>query len=693
MSALAPNLNGTNGINGSIEMKSNQRKRRFFVGPMITDDAFKLSEEFLAKYQDKKPKFGFNGLGEFVYYRTYSRIKENGKNETFCDTLQRVVEGCYEVQRRHCQGMHIPWSKTKAQKSAQEMFERMWDFKFLPPGRGLWAMGTEFMWEKGGSALNNCAFVSTIDYQDDPAEPFCFMLDISMLGVGVGFDAKGANKVRISKPYDTEKTYIIPDSREGWVDSLGILIRSYTSHPEFGKIAFDYSTIRPEGSPIKGFGGTASGPGILKRLHEMIRKHLDEVLQRPTPVLNSVDIVDLMNYIGVCVVAGNVRRTSQLSLGNADDADYRSMKDYNLFPKEVVSHRWASNNSVLATVGMDYTEVAKNIAVNGEPGLVWVNNIQNYGRMADGYQEGIDPATGTNPCSEQSLESYELCCLVETFPANHDDYVDYHRTLKFAYLYAKTVTLLPTHCKKTNAVMLRNRRIGLSQSGIMQAFDKFGRSHVMSHFCDKGYKIVRNWDNIYSKWLCCPKSIKVTTVKPSGSVSLLAGATPGIHYTVAPTRSYWRRVRLAKNSNLLPMLLDAGYHVEDSVTDPNTVVVKFGVSQPNIKTVSEVSLFEQVWNAVVYQSKWSDNQVSVTVQFSKDEASQIANVLSCFDDQLKSVSFLPIEDHGYAQAPYESATDEEIMTYNAGLRQLDFANLHIDGIGSKFCDGDTCVLQ
>ncbi len=112
-------------------------------------------------------------------------------------TLRRVVEGCYEIQRRHCAKMHIPWDYDKAQRSAQEMFVRMWEFKFLPPGRGLWMMGTEFMWQRGSAALNNCGFVSTDDQiESDPAEPFCFLMDMSMLGVGVGFDTKGAGKIR-----------------------------------------------------------------------------------------------------------------------------------------------------------------------------------------------------------------------------------------------------------------------------------------------------------------------------------------------------------------------------------------------------------------------------------------------------------------------------------------------------------------
>jgi len=271
------------------------------------DDHFALDRDFLKKYKGKKPKFGFNGLGEFVFYRTYSRLKADGSKETFLDVIKRVVEGCYEIQRRHCKKLHIPWDYDKAQASAQEMFVRMWDFKFLPPGRGLWMMGTEFMWKRGSAALNNCGMCSTDDAAEaDPAEPFCFMMDMSMLGVGVGFDTKGAGKIRINRPNpEIIRPFVIPDSREGWVDSLRHLIHSYTINAAAGIVEFDYSQIRLPGSDIKGFGGKSSGPDILKELHLLIRAHLESKIGQ---LLDSVDITDLMNYIGRCVVAGNVRR-------------------------------------------------------------------------------------------------------------------------------------------------------------------------------------------------------------------------------------------------------------------------------------------------------------------------------------------------------------------------------------------------
>lgn len=717
----------------------------YFGSAYKESKAFKLNQSFLDFYAGKKPNFGFNGLGEFVFYRTYSRDKNDGTKETFLDVAIRVVEGTYEIQRRHCAKLHIPWDYQRAQDSAQEMFTRLWDFKFLPPGRGLWMMGTDFMYSRGSAALNNCGMTSTdMNRHTDPAEPYCFMMDMSMLGVGIGFDTKGARQVEIQRPNkDKYVEYEVHDSREGWVDSLRALIRSYTKKAQFGDIYFNYDNIREAGSAINGFGGKAAGHAILQELHELFRQHLRS---RTNKSLSSSDIVDLQNYIGKCVVAGNVRRTSQIAFGDSDDQEYAQLKNPKaelndrlraLFePAEMIAfnrakeletipkieaadidtsgitdtvelkalehatrqfnafnnHRWASNNSVFAHVGQNYDLQAANIAANGEPGFLWLENCRNYGRMIDGYKPGIDgEVVGSNPCAEQSLEDSELCCLVETFPSLHDDDKDYRRTLKFAFLYGKTVTLLPTHSPRTNAVMLRNRRIGLSQSGIVQAFNKFGRRNVLSDFCDKGYQTISQWDSVYSRWLCIPQSIKKTSVKPSGTVSLLSGCTPGIHYPEA--RHYWRRVRINKDSPLVKIYRDAGYHVEPALSDPvNTAIIKFAVSDARVKPTNEVSMYEQIINTVDYQTYWADNQVSVTIKFQPDEAKDIAASLEAFEDRLKSISFLPYFGHGYAQAPNEPCSEQEVIEYNSKLGKLDFSSYFGKEEGSKYCDNDSCSI-
>ena len=653
-------------------------------------EKFKLSEGFINKYKRKKPPFGFNGLGELVYMRTYSRIKEDGKNERWWETVQRVVEGTYSMQKQHIESHQLGWNAWQAQKSAQEMYDRIFTMKFLPPGRGLWAMGTAITEEKGlYAALNNCAFVSTKTIKEDYSKPFCFLMDASMLGVGVGFDCKGAGEIIVKGVDKTRgQDYVIPDTREGWVESLKLLLESYFhNQPD---VTFDYSEIRLAGEPIKGFGGVSSGPEPLKEVHDDIRKVLEDNSGSP---ITTTTIVDIMNLIGKCVVAGNVRRTAEIVFGEADSEEYLDLKNYKVNP-----HReqfgWTSNNSVFAELGMDYTEVAKRIVDNGEPGFAWLDNMRHYSRMKNGGDDKDHRAMGGNPCLEQTLESYELCCLVETFPDNHDDFEDYARTLKYAYLYAKTVTLGRTHWSDTNRVMLRNRRIGCSVSGVAQFITNRGL-HELREWLEDGYDVIKSWDCMYSDWFAIPKSIKTTSVKPSGTVSLLAGATPGLHYP--ESRFYIRRVRLSVNSELVEPLKKANYKVEPAFgSEDSTLVVEIPVDVgEGIRTAAELSIWEQFSLAAFMQRHWADNQVSCTVTFDPEtEGNQIADVLNYYQYHLKGISLLPRHDYGaYKQMPYE-AIDEKTYHFEVErLGKLSFGVIKNEEAEiDKFCNNDSCEI-
>lgn len=480
---------------------------------------FRLSENYLNKYRGKQPQWGFGDLSYFTFKRTYALTKDDGTQEEYFDTVKRCVEGVFQIQMDHCNKFHLPWYGHKAQRSAQKMFEKIWQFKFTPPGRGFWKMGTEVVKKKGSAALFNCGYVSTNDIKrtiDSFAKPFTWSMDMLMLGVGVGFDTRGADTVLIEGPSDEEHIHVVEDSREGWVEALRLLLTSYI-HPSLGTIRFDYNKVRKAGAPIRGFGGTASGPGPLQDGLESIRALLDASISK---YLTSVGIVDIMNFIGKLVVSGNVRRSAEIAIGDALDKFFMQMKDPDLYGAELNDRRWCSNNSVYLSQDFPLHNIVKLVVKNGEPGLVVKHNIQHYGRLKDGFKEygkaGFDHATGVNPCAEINLESFELCNICETYPANHDSAEEYLDTLKYAFLFCKSVTLLPTHSKETNAVMMRNRRIGVSQTGIQQAIQKFGHVRYFSDFCDKGYEVIKHWDESYSRWLGIPTSIKVTTVKPSG---------------------------------------------------------------------------------------------------------------------------------------------------------------------------------
>ena len=652
---------------------------------------FQLSDNFVDKYKRKKPPFGFNGLGELVYMRTYSRIKENGKNERWWETVRRVVEGTYSMQKKWIDSHQLGWNPWQAQKSAQEMYDRIFNMKFLPPGRGLWAMGTAITEKKKlYAALNNCAFVSTKTIKEDYAKPFCFLMDASMLGVGVGFDTKGAGEILVKGINKDRKitTYQIPDTREGWVKSLKLLLESYFHGTN--EVEFDYSLIRSEGEPIKGFGGVSSGPDPLEEVHNDIKKVLEGNSGKPITITT---IVDIMNLIGKCVVAGNVRRTAEIVFGDPDSEEYLDLKNYKVNPHRD-QYGWTSNNSIFAELGMDYTEVSKRIVDNGEPGLAWLDNMRHYSRMKNGGDDKDHRVMGGNPCLEQSLESYELCCLVETFPDNHDDLEDYKRTLKYAYLYAKTVTLGRTHWSDTNRVMLRNRRIGCSVSGVAQFITNRGLNEFRD-WLEGGYDTIQEWDKIYSDWFAIPRSIKTTSVKPSGTVSLLAGATPGLHYP--ESRFYTRRIRLSVNSELVDPLQKAGYKIEPAFgSEDSTLVVEVPVDVgEGIRTAAELSIWEQFSLAAFLQRHWADNQVSCTVTFDPEkEGDEIPFVLNYFQYHLKGISLLPRHDYGaYPQMPYEAIEEKE---YNKQVKKLGKLNFGVikneEAEVDKFCNNDSCEI-
>lgn len=706
--------------------------------------SFRLTEEFIHTYVDRKVDWGYkdaggNSLGEITFLRTYSRIKEDGTKEKWYEVCERVINGTFSIQKDHAKANRLPWNDNKAQKTAQDAFERMFTFKWTPPGRGLWVMGTPLVnVHRNSAALQNCAFISTADMtKTDPAGPFAFLMEASMLGIGVGFDNKGAEKgFTLHEPL-VEKAwvYTIPDTREGWVQAMVHVVESYLM-PSKGVVHLDTSLVRPAGAPIATFGGTAAGPAPLIRLTDSIRDILGD---RGGQELTKRDILDIGNLIGVCVVSGNVRRSAELAIGSIDDKDFLNAKDfgqmvkktitrsayldaegYELDPKDVSEDRipelideeieewvpgsaaarsewgWMSNNSVDVTVGTDLTPVVEGIARNGEPGVIWMDVSRKYGRLIDPPTNADSRVAGYNPCAEQSLESGECCTLVETYLNRHDSLEDFKRTLKVAFMYAKTVTLLPTHWAKTNAIMQRNRRIGTSISGIANFADRRSMTELRQ-WMDEGYKTVRYYDRVYSEWLCVRESVKVTTVKPSGTVSILAGESPGVHW--APGGEYFMRgIVFQEDDPIVAVLRTGGYEIVPSAYTPNTVFVQFPVHSNARRNDKKVPLFEKAALAVEAQRWWSDNSVSVTLSFNAEtEGDQVGTILHMYEGQMKTVSFLPQGNKTYLQMPYQEIGLEEYEDAEMRLMRLDldpiYAGMAFDAIGEAYCTTDACEVK
>jgi hypothetical protein len=304
---------------------------------------------------------------------------------------------------------------------------------------------------------------------------------------------------------------------------------------------------------------------------------------------------------------------------------------------------------------------------------------------------------GFNPCAEQPLESYELCTLVEVHLNRHESKEDFLKTLKFAYLYGKTVTLMPTHWPTTNGIMQRNRRIGTSLTGIASFADENGLP-TTREWMDEGYHKIRYYDHKYSEWLCVRESVRVTTVKPSGSVSLLSGATPGVHWGPGG-EFYLRAIRFGDTDPMLHLFKAAGYKVEPDLVSANTQVVYFPVASGHKRAEKQVSLFEKIGLAATAQKYWSDNGVSVTLSFDKEtEKKFVAPALNMYEGQLKAVSFLPMGDKVYPQQPYSEITREEYNSYVGKIGKIDWSAIYdgvenLEAAGEAYCSTDACEIK
>lgn len=655
--------------------------------PSIVNERFELSPNLKEALRARKPSWGFGALSEALYYRSYSRMLESGGQETWADTVIRVVEGVMSIRKDWYKNvLGKKWDEKKWQSIASQLAVYIFEMKVLPPGRGLWAMGTDYVFERGSHSLNNCGFVEVTDSLSDSA---AWLMDSLMCGVGVGFSTHTQSIGKFASPIGEAEVYQVPDSREGWVESVRILINSY----EEGSVPvyFDYSLIRPAGTPLRGFGGISSGYDPLKKVHTRIREYLDSYVEEnisPTRL-----IVDVMNSIGACVVAGNIRRSAEIALGSPDDEEFLNLKNYELYP-ERSEIGWMSNNSIVLTDRDHFgviPSIADRVRDNGEPGILNMINARKYGRIGDRMEDFV---TGVNPCGEILLESYELCNLVEVFPTRCDSDAEIWQAMKLATFYASTVSLLRSHSPHTNEVVARNRRIGVSVSGIADWIDATSVSHVFD-VLNRGYEqVVRPTNKQLAKEAGVPESIRVTTVKPSGSISLLAGVSSGMHH---PLDGYvLRRMRVSDDSPVSEILKNANIPFETDLYSDNTIVFEFPLRYGRGKTrsVKKVSIYEQAAVVAMLQKAWADNAVSNTLTVQPHEFDQIERVLALFAPQVKSMSLLPDIDNGvYQQMPLEKIHKDEYETRIKGMGDIDWSGLTgQDGQDSRFCTNDSCEI-
>lgn len=623
-------------------------------------------------------------IGYVTYKRTYARrLNEddvNSKTEEFKDSVARVIKACRTQ-------LKVGFT----QQEEKELEEILLSLKGSVAGRFLWQLGTKTVSKLGLLSLQNCAGTVV----DHPIRPFTWAMDALMLGSGVGFNIQReyvyqlpkVKKAKIVRLDTKDADFIVPDTRQGWVK---LLENTLKAHFETGE-GFSYSSmlIRSNGAPIKGFGGTASGPEDLCWGIGQISNLLNA---RAGKKIRPIDALDIMNIIGYIVVAGNVRRSAQIALGDADDLQYLNAKRWDL--GNIPNWRSMSNNSVVCNdIKMLPTQYWEAYEKDGERyGLINLKLAREIGRVGENQYPDKNVMI-FNPCSEQPLEPYETCCLAEIFLPNISSLEEMKKVATYLYRINKHSLSLPCHHKETEEVVHNNMRMGIGVTGYLQATEE------QREWLPEVYKFLRKFDSDYSTEHGFPSSIKLTTVKPSGTLSLLPGVTPGVHPAFAPY--YLRRIRVASNSELVELCRKNGYEIEyqknfDGTDDRNTMVISFPVKVPeNAIFAKNLSAVDQLNYVKRMQTDWSDNGVSCTIYYKKEELPEIKEWLTVnYNNNLKAVSFLLHSDHGFMQPPYEEITKEQYESYASRVTPIVAGNIIDDGVLDNLeCANGVCPIK
>jgi len=308
------------------------------------------------------------------------------------------------------------------------------------------------------------------------------------------------------------------------------------------------------------------------------------------------------------------------------------------------------------------------------------------------YPGDVDTVEGTNPCGEISLSNYECCNLCELYLNNITSKEELSRCAILLYKTQKAIAALPFIHEETNEIVHKNMRLGLGVTGICQSLDKVD-------WLDDCYVALRKFDEEWSAKRNWSRSIKLTTVKPSGTLSLLGGATPGVH--PAYSKYYMRTVRMSSSDNLVQICKDLGYHVEyllnfDGSENRDTVVVYFPCETPDGAILAEdMSVLKQLEMVKKLQNIWSDNAVSVTAYYEEKELADLKKWLKDnYKNNIKSVSFLLRQKHGFKQAPYQEISKQEYLKATAKVQPLSSVKI---GTGEMIqgveCEGGVCPIR
>lgn len=647
-----------------------------------------ISRELFDSYKTREAPFSV--LGRIVYLRTYSRyVPELKRREKWCETVLRVVE--YSI------GLVFSEGSKEAIAEAEDLYDVIFNMEAFPAGRTLFTGGTKIS-ELHGSSQFNCCFV-----QLDCIKSFVDTFYMLMNGAGVGFSTEKLYIEKLPKfnpcklvnleyngqiKYPIENStraiwndvlYItVGDSKEGWAKALQHFLEGLSERRRdpIRCVVINYDNVRPAGARLKTFGGRASGPYPLMGMFEEIMA----ILHRCNGVLDSVGALDLENSIAKVVVVGGVRRSSEIALGDANDLDFIRAKE-NLWEdpaKEPYrSTRVMSNNSVMLWEKPTREQLAHiftYIRNNGEPAFYIAGNAKK--RRAD--------FKGTNPCGEILLTAEtragSTCNLTEiVLSAFVEDGVfnmgRARRAIYHATRMGSRITTVKMWDPDWDRIQKRDRLLGVSLTGQVEAWNLMGISSSSTEAASILRELgtyARQVADSYHEELGIPRSLLVTTGKPSGTISSVAGVSSGCHAPYAPY--YFRRVRISKSDPLAKALVALGLvpvpeneEGDDLHSDRCTTwVFKFPIkTSAPIRSIDEPAL-DQLNRYKTLMDNYVEHNQSVTITVAPHEWDSVvdwldepSNYESCV-----GISFLPrfdpAEGNGaYPNMPFETCTREQ----------------------------------
>lgn len=624
------------------------------------------------KLAEDSRKYFRNPLGEFVYYRTYSRwIAEEGRRETWIETVDR-----YMAFMKENLGTKLKDSEY------EELREGILTHEAMPSMRLLQFSGQAA--RKTNVCAYNCSYIAPENFQD-----LAEIMYISMCGTGVGWSVESQNVQKFPQinlqTGNTLPVHVIPDSKEGWADALTLGMHTWADGQD---ITFDFSQLRPAGARLKTMGGKSSGPEPLQRLLTFTR---EKMLARQGRRLRNIDVHDIICMIGDCVVAGGVRRSAMISLSDLDDNDIRDAKKGTFYISE--PQRMLANNSAVYTQKPTNTEFIEEWTAlmksgSGERGIFnrgslagtlperRIKVLKEYKGYFDPSGQNIIGSIGTNPCGEIILQSKQFCNLSEVVARAEDTKQSLLRKIRLATIlgtYQASLTDFPYLSKEWKENCEKEALLGVSITG--QWDSKAARDpKILLELKNEVIKVNRT----YSKRFGINPSTCTTAVKPSGTLSQTVDCSSGMHPRHAPY--YIRRIRIAATDALFKMLKDQGvqYHPEvgQSAETATTFVLEFPVKAPEGSIFKDdLSAIDQLEHWKIVKVNYTEHNPSVTISVSEDEWIEVANWVYKNWEIVGGLSFLPRDNHVYQLAPYEAIDEQKYLELSEQLKHIDYSKI------------------